>query len=354
MKIHALCGGTYSNLLYFVRDNENKWYLSADNTYDSKADIQLADTPNTTNHITMVDNGTKVLIFVNGEYIKTFNDTFSGKTYFQVGFGVNGAESKGADPQPDFSIKGQNPIAHLYKEEYSSGTAFGIDDYIDVGDYNMNLHTCVDTYYNQKYTNSNLATFTYKIPNSDNTRTGFYDINKALTYTENIVLDNGWYDVKINSWKLEGDSQGKIVAGGAYTLVPDDVEAILAIKYKANLTFLDEYKFNIHVKVPDASAATDVSFSGGTKSIIVLSDGNYYSLTSDYQKYSLLNAIPGFSTTVTFKPVYGDIDFETMTYTAKVTLEGYLQQANTFYTHKDYPKEAKLLANFFNYAKECY
>lgn len=353
----SLYNGAYGYVGYFVlgtnEDNKNNWYFSADKVYD-ESDVPLATDKGVNNHITVIDNGSKIFLFVNGEYVAE-NTTFKfkGTSALTFGFSLYGAKSANVKK---YSVEFANTQTTTYYDNYSTGDAiFGIDDYLKLADYNMNLYTCEDVVRDADYMSANLATFTYKSPVSENIRTGLYDdVNKALAHTENDDLDNGWYDVKINSWKLEDETQ-EIVPGETYTLVPNDVEAVAAVKYKANLTFLDKYQFNIYVKVPDTNAVTGVSFDGGTKSEVTLPDeANYYCLTSDSTGYSILDNPSKFSTSITFTPVYADFSFESITYTATVTLDGYLTQANEFYNHEVYPKEAKLLANFFNYAKECY
>jgi hypothetical protein len=244
-------GNTIAGIGYFVlgteESNKNYWYFSEDNVYDS-SDIPLSTVSGVNNHITVIDNCSKVFIFVNGEYLTKATYTFKNKSDFRFGFTLSGAKTS---ELRNFSVKLENMQTSAYVGNYSTGDAkFGIDDYLKIGDYNMNLYTCEDVIRDEAYVNANLATFTYKNLISNNIRTGLYNVNKALTYTEHIDLDNDWYDVKTNSWKLEGESK-EIAAGGTYTLISDDFEIVSDLTVKFNLSLSTRYYPYFYVPVPD-------------------------------------------------------------------------------------------------------
>lgn len=346
----------YPELAYFVVDNNGNWFVSADKIKDD-LDIALATEKNVTNHFTLLDNGSQFFVFINGEFVVSYNYTFNtggvkdDKTHYgqynRIGFSSKGFAKEDATTT-DYSIKMSNGAYRVYTD-YVSGDYFGIDDYLRIGDYNMNLYTCVDTYYNQKYTNSNLATFTYKSFNSDNIRTGLYDINKALTYTENIDLDNSWYDMKIISWKLE--EEGEITAGETYTLVPDKFEAVAEknISYKANVTLLDQFTYNLYVKKIDG--VKNVKIGGEDAGTKTLSDGVYYTGSSAPGVYYAL-ANP---TTIklTCEVEYNG-SYYPFSADFSVSIKTYFQKGMEQYSHEDNPLEVKLLVNFLNYAKAAY
>jgi len=354
---------SYAALASFVQDKDGNWYLSEDAIYDS-SDIKLATKKNEKNHVTILDTGDSTLVFVNGIYLRTyaggFNDAKSSPKkvnnevtaynwYYMIGFSMRTSQTVANATQ--FSIKASQVTQTRYSADYdSSNDSNGITNYINNKEYDTkNLISCVDTYYNANYSS---ATFTYKDFDGNTIKTTDFEISKALTgFNKFFDLKNGWFNVNVTSWKLEGDSQGEIVAGGTYTLVPDDVEAVVALDYKANVTLLDKFQFNIYVKKIDESIVKNVTFTGGSQSSVNIDGADYYCLKSSNQSFFMPAKDNGFSTTVSFTAVYNEAEFP-LEYTAQVTVRSYVNQGLVQYGHES--SAGKLIVNFVNYMAECY
>ncbi len=148
LTINNTSGATKS--LNFVL-NGNNWYLSIDKTYD-EADVALATEKNVYNHLTVVDTGEKFWIFLDGKFVAEYSATFKGSQRCRIGFVTEGA--KPADIS-NYSIAMANLVHSRYSEDYASGEAFGLDDYIAVGDFTVPLYNCEDVVYSKNYTYNN-------------------------------------------------------------------------------------------------------------------------------------------------------------------------------------------------------
>lgn len=137
---------SYPAFAYFVYDGAN-WYISTDKVY-SEGDIALATKAGARNHFTLVDTGSQLWIYIDGEYVSSFNASFKGKSYNRIGISPNGIVT--ADSH-DYQIKAENIVYNLYSDDYASGTAFGLDDYIEAGNTAAPLYSCADVVYNSNY-----------------------------------------------------------------------------------------------------------------------------------------------------------------------------------------------------------
>ena len=144
--------GIYTHFAYFVSDGD-RWYLSADAVY-SEDDVALATEKNVLNHVTLLDDGKNIHLYLDGEHVSTTNTTFPGKTFCRVGLDVSGM-SKEEAIKTGYSIKLANAVANKYSTDYESGTAYGLDEYIAAGDFNAPLYNCEDVVYSKGYTYTN-------------------------------------------------------------------------------------------------------------------------------------------------------------------------------------------------------
>ena len=140
--------GVYTHFAYFVSNGDN-WYLSADNAY-SEDDVALATEKNVWNHITMVDDGANVYLYLDGEFVSKTATKLSGKRFCRIGLDVSGIAKEDAI-KTGYSIKVNNVVANKYSADYVSGAAFGLDDYITAADFTAPLYSCADVVYNSNY-----------------------------------------------------------------------------------------------------------------------------------------------------------------------------------------------------------
>lgn len=145
--ISALLGG-YTHFAYFVSNGDN-WYLSADGAY-SEDDVALATEKGAWNHVTMVDDGANVYVYLDGEFVAKKATSLSGKTYCRIGIDVSGIAKEDA-LKTGYSIKVGNVVANKYSADYASGEAYGIDDYMTAADFKAPLYNCADVVYGANY-----------------------------------------------------------------------------------------------------------------------------------------------------------------------------------------------------------
>ncbi len=161
--------GGYPYIAKFVLGDDGHWSMTCStgkgasgasyNVALTKGEtVSLATRPNVYNHMTVVDDGTNTYFFVNGVFVCSADgetQATSDTSKPLIGFTDALAATNGVYP---FSVKVKNLKDHTYYNNYSSGSAYGIDEFIGDGDYKKkNLHECEDTYFHQNY-DSNLGT----------------------------------------------------------------------------------------------------------------------------------------------------------------------------------------------------
>ena len=352
-------GKNYPKLAYFVKDSEGAWYLSENNKYEQGGDdIPLATVKGEKNHVTYLDTGSTMMIFVNGVYLTSYSAGFNNATtnHYMVGLSPCNQTLETADKN-HFSIKTSATTQRTYSNDYKlDDSKFGIEKYLSEGDYTKNLISCVDTYYNANY---DYATFTYKDFEGKTIRTYDYEISKELPKFEyKVDLNNGWYDVKINSWKLEADSQA-IAAGGTYTLVPDDFEIISDLTVKFNLSLSTKFFPYFYVPVPDENIGVsniivkDIATTESVKSkegTVEIDGKQYYSYKmATYGAYGPASKVNG---SFTFTVKYQDKTQTLTKSTGNKALFTYVSDVATKYGHGT--EETKLALSLLRFVNESY
>lgn len=144
--------GTFtSSSIYTVR-NGNDFYLSNNNSY-SEDDIKLPSNINEFVHITYVftikDNTAYVYAFVDGEYF--FHVTQSKKAVMCLD-GLRYQSNLDHKDVDCYGLAIDNVTVNYYALNYSSGDAYGLDDYIGKDEYtSKNLYECTGIVYNKDY-----------------------------------------------------------------------------------------------------------------------------------------------------------------------------------------------------------
>lgn len=240
----------YVPLLYFVYNEiDNLWYLSTDKVFDSN-DFALAESVGQRNHITLVDTGTAVWIYLDGEFITSYAGTHRNSAYLRPGFTSKGTAAG------DYSIKFENVVASLYtsdenENEYSSGSSYGLDDYIAANNTSIPLYKCEDIVYTQNYIFDDAVdgqdAGTIQIGDGDPTSyqntAQIYDALSALDSLENVtvttrknidadfILNNifadGFKIIATNGAKVTSSVSDIIYNNGTYTFKAS-IQAVLS------------------------------------------------------------------------------------------------------------------------------
>ena len=182
------------------------WYLVPSNTWSASTAVKISETAGVYNHITFVaytdrsnESTTyyRVYSFLDGEYVGQYN--FNSGTYktFSLDFVTFSlpAASKYLDK---YAMTVDNASVNYYKTGYSSGDAFGLDDYIPVKDFdNHNLYELSDVVYNESYVAPGYVSIggaRYYIPALANEAIGRLTGNATISATtdiRNLVIPDG-------------------------------------------------------------------------------------------------------------------------------------------------------------------
>lgn len=135
--------------VFFVKDENGVYYLSAGDTTLSDNDYRLPTEKDVWTHVTYVTDSAalKTYIFINGDLFTSYAVT-SANGNRRVCF-----NPQGADPfTSKWSIGVDNLTSNHYEKGYTSGDKFGVDDYIAAADFTKPLYICEDIVYNKNYT----------------------------------------------------------------------------------------------------------------------------------------------------------------------------------------------------------
>ena len=146
-QIGLLNGSGWEDTISFVCDENGKWYLSEDATYEADKDMPLSTEKGVFNHLTFValEDG-NLYVFVNGAFFYNVKLTAS-KNIQRICFNDNNASATNY-----YSLCIDNGAGNHYAKGYTSGDKYGIDDYIAEADFTKPLYKCEDVVYNTNYT----------------------------------------------------------------------------------------------------------------------------------------------------------------------------------------------------------
>ena len=149
--------GTHTSpFLTSVKGPDGCWYLSSDSKY-SEDDYKLPEEINEFVHLTYIFRitDTKAItdVFVDGNFIATYSSTL--KAVMCVD-GIRYQAYKDYKDEDIYGIAVDNISVNYYEKGYTSGSAFGIDDFFSSDDYKTTpLYNCVDVVYNANYMSAN-------------------------------------------------------------------------------------------------------------------------------------------------------------------------------------------------------
>ena len=148
--------GSSTSYIYYKKDTNGDWYFASAKNGAKVAD--MSDEPGRYDHITIVvkansDKTMSYYTFINGEF--AFTSTTS--AYYSAGFECIRYVIDGAKKMyGSYSLNVANSAVNYYAAGYTSGDAYGIDDYITSGDYaTKSLTACTDIVYTANYVSPN-------------------------------------------------------------------------------------------------------------------------------------------------------------------------------------------------------
>lgn len=142
------------NQIYFVTDQNGRWYLSADTSYDD-SDIALSEKAGEWNHVTILyDMVTPAIHFyVNGEYLSTrttANKHIQRLTFFRIG-----EVKEPLTHSADLNAGIDNITIKAYNNSYSSANdVYGLDNYMALANPKLPISFIEDITFNYQYDSS--------------------------------------------------------------------------------------------------------------------------------------------------------------------------------------------------------
>ena len=191
--------GAYYDFFFTVKDSNGNWYLGNKDTYAASTSLyKLPSEAGVSTHITVIANVNRqnvadsgYYVYANGEYINRASHYTKSATVAVAGNSMHPERfcfdfSAGLAISKDIAFYIDNYDIFRYGSTvsggtpYNSGMAFGIDDYIALGDMTLPIYHCVDV------VASSLEMGEYVLSNSEseNTKT-FSNLNAALAFAAN-------------------------------------------------------------------------------------------------------------------------------------------------------------------------
>lgn len=158
---------------------------------------------------------------------------------------------------------------------------------------------------------------------------------------------DGWYNIQYAKWDgfVENTEASQDMV---YTPVK---EPVATPKYKANITVLDKFCFNILLKKIGTDTISNITINGMTPSVKNIDGVEYYNTSSGYNVYYAFSA--KYEPTIKYTVRYNDKDYK-LNYTANINIRNYVESALSQYKDEKYTYERNLILNFLCYAKEQY
>ena len=146
------------NLFLYIGQKDGKWAFFKDSSFKNLV-CYLPENLYETVHITYVatmDHETKLLtalVFVNGVYANSTTNT--GAEEYKCIDSVRLQMPADLKDEDAYSYIYDNITVNYYEKGYSSGSAYGIDDYAAAGDLTKPIYVCEDIVYNASYVSPN-------------------------------------------------------------------------------------------------------------------------------------------------------------------------------------------------------